>query len=67
MPENYLIDAINRRWSIRRTSIDVPGRAYATRLIDYIDDTAQLMPGVIGFYAESIDDIRHTLATGIMP
>lgn len=62
--ENYLIDAANRRWSIRRTCIDTPGRAYAARLIDDIDDAAEVLPGLIGFYAETIDDIRHKLAGG---
>jgi hypothetical protein len=64
--QNYLIDAANRRWSIRRTCIDVPGRAYAAQLIDDIDDCADILPGLIGFYAQSIDDIRHTLATGVL-
>lgn len=59
---NYLIDAANRRWAIRRTCVDAPGRAYAARLIDDIDDNADILPGVIGFYAESIDDIRHKLS-----
>jgi len=62
--QNYLVDAINRRWAIRRTSIDAPNRAYAARLIDDIDDSATLLAGVVGFYAESIDDIRHILNGG---
>jgi hypothetical protein len=64
--QDYLIDAANRRWSIRRTCIDVPGRAYTAQLIDDIDDCADILPGLIGFYAQSIDDIRHTLATGVL-
>jgi hypothetical protein len=63
--QNYLIDAASRRWSIRRTCIDVPGRTYHAQLIDDIDDRADILPGLIGFYAQSIDDIRHTLATGV--
>jgi len=62
--QNYLIDTANRRWAIRRTCVDVPGRAYAARLIDDIDDCAAILPGVIGFYAETIDDIRHKLNGG---
>jgi hypothetical protein len=57
-------DAANRRWTIRRTCIDTPGRAYAARLVDDIDDTADILPGVVGFYAETIDDIRHKLNGG---
>ena len=60
--QNYLIDAANRRWAIRRTCVDVPGRAYHARLIDDCDDFAEVLTGVIGFYAETIDDIRHQLA-----
>lgn len=59
--ENYIVDAADRRWSIRRTCVDVPGRAYAARLLDNNDDVADILPGIIGFYAESIDDIRHKL------
>ena len=62
--ENYLIDAANRRWNVRRTCTDVPGRAYAARLVDNIDDCTTILPGVIGFYAETLDDIRHKLAGG---
>ena len=62
--QNYLIDAANRRWSVRRTCTDVPGRAYAARLLDDIDDRASILPGVIGFYAETIDDIRYKLNGG---
>lgn len=57
------IDAANRRWTIRRTCIDTPGRAYAARLVDDFD--ADLLPSLgIGFYAETIDDIRHKLNGG---
>lgn len=57
------IDAANRRWTIRRTCIDTPGRAYAARLVDDFD--ADLLPALgIGFYAETIDDIRHKLNGG---
>jgi hypothetical protein len=60
--QNYLIDAENRRWTIRRTCIDTPGRAYALRLIDDIDDTSLLSHLGIGFFCESIDDARAKLA-----
>ena len=57
------IDAENRRWTIRRTCIDTPGRAYAARLVDDFD--ADLLPSLgIGFYAETIADIRHKLNGG---
>ncbi len=57
------VDIANRRWTIRRTCIDTPGRAYAARLVDDFD--ADLLPGLgIGFYAETIDDIRHKLDGG---
>ena len=56
-----IIDATNRRWSVRRTCTDKPGRAYHIQLIDDIDDVAEILPGVVGFYAESIDDARHRL------
>jgi hypothetical protein len=56
------IDTANRRWTIRRTCTDTPGRAYAARLVDDFD--ADLLPGVIGFYAETIADIRHKLNGG---
>jgi hypothetical protein len=58
------VDIANRRWTIRRTCIDTPGRAYAARLVDNIDDSADLLPGIIGFYAETIADIRHKLDGG---
>ena len=58
------VDIANRRWTIRRTCTDTPGRAYAARLVDDIDDNADLLPGVIGFYAETIDDIHHKLNGG---
>jgi len=64
--QNYLIDAENRRWTIRRTCIDTPGRAYALRLIDDIDDRSDTLPGVIGFYCESIDDARAKLRGTVM-
>jgi hypothetical protein len=60
--QNYLIDAANRRWNIRRTCVDTPGRAYALRLIDDIDDDSPLAHLGIGFYCESIDDARIMLA-----
>lgn len=57
------IDIAGRRWTIRRTCIDMPGRAYAARLVDEYD--ADLLPALgIGFYAETIDDIRHKLNGG---
>ena len=57
------IDIASRRWTIRRTCIDMPGRAYAARLVDDFD--ADLLPSLgIGFYAETIDDIRHKLNGG---
>ena len=60
------IDIANRRWTIRRTCIDTPGRAYAARLVDDLDDSAGLLSGLgIGFYAETIDDIRHKLNGGM--
>jgi hypothetical protein len=58
------VDIANRRWTIRRTCIDTPSRAYAARLVDDLDDNADLLPGVIGFYAETIADIRHKLNGG---
>ena len=58
------IDTANLRWTIRRTCTDTPGRAYAARLVDDIDDSADLLPGVIGFYAETIADIHHKLNGG---
>lgn len=59
---NY-IDIADRRWTIRRTCIDMPGRAYAARLVNDFD--ADLLPSLgIGFYAETIDDIRHKLNGG---
>ena len=61
---NYLIDAANRRWTVRRTCIDTPRRAYCARLIDDIDDCADILPGIVGFYAQSIDDIQHALNGG---
>lgn len=57
------IDIASRRWTIRRTCIDMPDRAYAARLVDDFD--ADLLPSLgIGFYAETIDDIRHKLNGG---
>lgn len=57
------IDIASRRWTIRRTCIDMPGRAYAARLVDEYD--ADLLPALgIGFYAETIDDIHHKLDGG---
>lgn len=59
------VDIANRRWTIRRTCIDTPGRAYAARLVDEYD--ANVLPKLgIGFYAETIDDIRHQLNGGQM-
>ena len=59
------IDIADRRWTIRRTCTDMPGRAYAARLVDDFD--ADLLPSLgIGFYAETIDDIRHKLSGGQM-
>ena len=59
------LDIADRRWTIRRTCIDMPGRAYATRLVD--EYNADVLPALgIGFYAESIDDIRHQLSGGQM-
>lgn len=60
--QNYLTDAAARRWAVRRTCIDTPGRAYAASLIDCNAADAGILPGIIGFYAETIDDIRHKLA-----
>lgn len=57
------VDIANRRWTIRRTCIDMPGRAYAARLVDEYD--VEVLPALgIGFYAETIDDIRHKLNGG---
>jgi hypothetical protein len=58
------VDIANRRWTIRRTCTDTPGRAYAARLVDDLDDSADLLPDVIGFYAETVADIRHKLDGG---
>ena len=58
------VDIANRRWTIRRTCIDMPSRAYAARLVDDLDDNADLLPGIIGFYAETIADIHHKLNGG---
>lgn len=59
------IDIADRRWTIRRTCIDTPGRAYAARLVDDAGYNPDLLPSLgIGFYAETIDDIRHKLDGG---
>jgi len=59
--QNYIIDAANRRWGIRRTCANMPARAYHAMLIDDIDDTSDILPGIIGFYAETIDDAKRKL------
>lgn len=59
--QNYLIDAASRRWVVRRTCVDIPGRAYHALLADNIDDRADILPGVIGFYTATIDEIRNRL------
>ena len=57
------VDIANRRWTIRRTCVDTPGRAYAARLVDEFD--RDVLPELgIGFYTETIDDIRHKLNGG---
>jgi hypothetical protein len=40
----------------------MPGRAYHVMLIDDIDDISDILPGVNGFYAETIDDAKHKLS-----
>jgi len=39
----------------------MPARAYHAMLIDDIDDTSDILPGIIGFYAETIDDAKRKL------
>lgn len=46
-------------WLGRRTCVDNPGRAYCFRLAGWKESAA--MPGIIGFYVESIDDARERL------
>lgn len=55
---NYLVEPCGARWSIRRTCVDVPGRAYAFQCIE---GESVALPGIVGFYAESIDDARQRL------
>jgi hypothetical protein len=57
------VDIANRRWTIRRTCIDTPSRAYAARLVDDFD--VNVLPELgIGFYTETITDIHHKLNGG---
>lgn len=61
-----ITDASGAKWSIRRTSGVDTGkvyqcgttRAFALRLIDSHSAT---LPGVIGFYASTIDDAKARL------
>jgi hypothetical protein len=57
--QNYIVDRSGCRWNIRRTSVDTPGRAYAAQR--HCDDSSDILPGIVGFYAESLTDIRHKL------
>lgn len=56
---NQLVESNGARWNYRRTCVDVPGRAYAFQLMQ---GESAALPGVIGFYAESIDDGRQRLS-----
>ena len=46
------------RWTIRRTCIDVPERAYHVQLMQ---GDSQALPSLVGFYAPSIDHARARL------
>lgn len=55
---NNIVEPCGARWTYRRTCVDKLGRAYAFQLMQ---GESAALPGVIGFYAESIDDARHKL------
>jgi hypothetical protein len=55
---NYIFDKAGSKWTVRRTCIDTPSRTYSFQRVEGNDD---VLPGIIGFYAESIDDAKHKL------
>ena len=57
--QNYIVDRSGCRWNVRRTCTDMLGRAYAAQR--HCDDQSDILPGIVGFYAESLTDIRHKL------
>jgi hypothetical protein len=61
MAQTQIVDKAGNLWSVRRTSIDTPQRAYHIRRLDNARDAHVVLPGVLGFYAESIDDAKHKL------
>lgn len=62
--QNYITDKSGAKWSIRRTSLGDKvypcgtTRAYGLQLVD---GTSATLPGVVGFYATSIDDAKARL------
>jgi len=62
---NYITDAAGCQWSIRFTEVGarMPERAYALQRMD--GTTGDILPGVIGFYAPSIDAAKRKL--GVWP
>jgi hypothetical protein len=57
--QNYIVDRSGCRWNVRRTCTDTPGRAYAAQR--QCGHESDILPGIVGFYAESLSDIRHKL------
>jgi hypothetical protein len=56
---NYIFDKAGSKWTVRRTCVDTPGRAYYFQR--GLEGPDNVLPGVVGFYAESIDDAKHKL------
>jgi hypothetical protein len=58
MTLNYLTDAAGCRWSMRRTCVASPQRAYAFRRLD---ECNAVLPDIIGFYASTISEAKARL------
>ena len=57
--QNTITDKSGSFWTLRRTCVDTPERAYFFQRQSTSNDV--VLPGVIGFYAASIDDAKHKL------
>lgn len=56
-----IVDKAGHLWNVRRTCVDIPERAYFFQRQSTSNDV--ILPGVIGFYAASIDDAKNKLTT----